>query len=352
MRAEAAARASLAIRTRHNGEAWMQLAGSLLAQHRFPEALAAARRATPYSDQAYRQCAGLEIEIGQYQAAERDLAKSPPRGEDPAFLALAARLLEVRGKNADALALLQEAASQADANLDMPHQSVAWFHERLGHRLSSMGRLDEAEQSYNAALKVFPRDYRTMAALARLHAARNDWQHAIEWGDKAAAIVPAPETFALLGDAYAALGQASAAAGQWKLVEQIGALARSQGAVYDRQRALFYADHNRNLQEAVTLARGELRLRKDIYAHDTLAWTLFKAGKLAEAEAAATRARAMGTQDATLFYHAGSIALARGQRDRARLLLSRALEINPTFDPTAPRRVRAVLAQLGTKSTP
>ena len=345
-RAEQAARDSLRIRTRSNSEALLQLSRALLAQHRFSEALAVARRATPDTDQAYRQCADLEIEIGDYAAAERDLAKSPKRSADPAYLALLARLVALRGKNADALALLQSAAQQADADLDMPVQSVAWFHERLGHRLASMGRLDEAEKSYQAALEVFPRDYRTMAAMARLFALRNEWPQVLTWGEKAAAIVPAPETLALLGDAHMALGQKAEAARRYKLVESIAVVARSQGAIYDRQRALFLADHNRNLGEAVALARGELKSRKDIYTYDALAWTLYKAGQFEEADAFATRARALGTQDASLFYHAGAIAFALGQRDRARLLLTRALAINPTFEPTAPRHARALLAQL------
>ena len=40
-----------------------------------------------------------------------------------------------------------------------------------------------------------------------LAAARHDWPQAIAWANKAAAIVPAPETMALLGDAYVASGK-------------------------------------------------------------------------------------------------------------------------------------------------
>jgi hypothetical protein len=43
---------------------------------------------------------------------------------------------------------------------------------------------------------------------------------------------------------------------------------------------------------------------------DTLAWTLNANGRLAEAREYSKRALKEGTQDARLFYHAGSIALA------------------------------------------
>lgn len=348
LRAEKAARESISIRSSNNGEAFAQLSRALVTQHRFAEALVAARRAARYDSEAYRQCADIEIELGDYAAAQRDLAKSVSQATDPAYLALGARLLEVQGKQSQAVAALQMAARAAQANVDMPPQSVAWFHERLGHALSLMGRLDEAEQSYRAALQVFPRDYRSMAALARLYAARNNWQQTLVWAKKAAAILPAPETLSLMGDAYAASGQEKQAQQQYQLVEQIGGLARAQGVLYDRQRALFYADHNRNLEEALTLARGELKIRHDIYTHDTLAWVLFKNGKLPEAAKEAKLALAWNTQDASLWYHAGMIAHAQSQNERAQMLLQRALKINSFFHPTAPQQVRALLAELDT----
>ncbi|RYX80301.1 hypothetical protein EON83_29230 [bacterium] len=371
-RAEQAARASLAIRTHANSAAYFQLSRALLTQHRFPEALTIARRAAALDPVGLRECADIEIEVGDYSSAQRDITASRKevaasahaialaRGnaipatadDDPAFLALVSRLNELRGDSKGQLALLARAVKLADANPDMPAQSVAWFHERLGRCLAMMGRLDEAEKTYLEGLSVFPRDYRTMAALAHLSAARGDWKKTLEWGQKAANIVPAPETLALLGDAYQALGETQKATVQFRLVEQIGALSKAQGVIYDRQHALFYADHGRNLTEAVQLARGELRVRHDIYTYDTLAWTLFKAGRLSEASANAKRALAFGTRDASLYFHAGMIAAAQGQNSLAQTYLQRALEINPFFHPTQPAMARATLARLGVSPTP
>ncbi len=350
-RAEQVARESLKIRAKNNGDALFQLSRSLLTQHRFKEALVEARRAALYSAEAYRQCADIEIELGDYEAAKRDFAKVPRAEADSGYLALASRLHAVQGRSAEELALLQKAARLADANLDMPHQSVAWFHERLGHCLALRGNGGEAEKNYQAALAVFPRDYRTMAAMAHLEANRNNWPQAIVWAKKAAAIVPAPETIALLGDAYAASGNSKAAKQQFALIEAMGTLERAQGAVYDRQRALFNADHNRNVPEALKLARGELKMRRDIYSYDTLAWVLYKNGQFDEAAKASTSALAQGTQDALLYYHAGMIANARGEKAKARDYLERALKINAHFHPTAPRQARGLLAQLSAAQT-
>lgn len=369
-RAEQAARASLAIRTHGNSDAYFQLSRALLTQHRFPEALAAARNMATLNPLGLRECADIEIELGDYTAAERDIAASQksdaesaravalvrgdtlPRGDDPAFLSLVARLDELHGDSNAQLQRLSQAVKLADANPDMPVQTVAWFHERLGRCLGMRGNLEEAEKSYLEGLAVFPRDYRTMAALAHLNAARGDWKKAVEWGQKAADIVPAPETLALLGDAYAALGDSKKSMAQFRLVEQIGALSKAQGVIYDRQRALYYADHGRNLREAVQLARGELRVRHDIYTYDTLAWTLYKAGRLPEAEINAKRALAYGTRDASLYFHAGMIAAAQRQNELARTCLQRALDINPYFHPSQPAMARATLTHLAVDTPP
>jgi len=365
-RAEQAARASLAARTNHNGDAMFQLSRALLTQHRFSEALKYARLDAANDPTGLRECADIEMELGDYDAAQRDIesckaiakadaiqlaalpnnVKADKPEDDPAFLTLEARLNELHGDTEGQLRLLSQATKLADANIEMPVESIAWFHERLGRCLFMMGRLDEAHASYLVGLQAFPRDYRTLAALAHLEAARGNWAKTIEWGTRAAQIVPSPETLALLGDAYAALGQQSRAAAQYRLVEQIGGLARAQGVLYDRQLSLFYADHGRHLSEAVTIARGELRARHDIYAYDTLAWTLFKANRLEEAAQNAKRATQFGTRDASLWFHAGEIAAAQGQTALARTYLERALAINPQFHPTQPATARETLARL------
>ena len=101
--------------------------------------------------------------------------------------------------------------------------------------------------------------------------------------------------------------------------------------MYNRELATFYADHEMKLDEAVGLARSELEVRQDIYGYDALAWTLFKAGKPAEALAPMTEALRLGTRDAKLFFHAGMIHRALGHDDNAREFLRRALSTNPDF---------------------
>ena len=71
--------------------------------------------------------------------------------------------------------------------------------------------------------------------------------------------------------------------------------------------------------------------RKDIYAYDLLAWSLYKNGKAEEARNAIDEALKLGTEDAKLFFHAGMIYYRLGENEKARESLARAISTNPQF---------------------
>jgi tetratricopeptide (TPR) repeat protein len=329
VRAERAARSSLAIRTSSNVAALKKLATALLTQHRFPEALEAANRAAANDPEAQRLRADILLELGDYQAARKALRQIPAREEDLNLLALRARFAELEGKTDRSIELLRQAGRIADSLPDMPAEAVAWYHTMVGHRLIDTGKLDEGAQSCKEALAIFPRDYRAMTGLAEAAASRHDWKGAISWGHKAIETSSQnPEAFKILGDAYAELGRIGEADEQYHRLDQ---LAHSFPRIYDRHWALFCADKGRQLDDALTLARKDLELRQDLHAYDTLAWVCFKKGLQKEAEAAMEKALSQGTAEAPLFYHAAVIARAAGDPVRAEHYFARARSINPTF---------------------
>ena len=318
VRAEKAARASIAIRASSNVAALKKLATALLAQHRFPEALEVADRAVAHDPDAQRLRADILLELGDYDAARKALRQIPPRAEDLNLLALRARFAELEGKTDRSIELLREAGRIADSLPDLPAEAVAWYHTMVGHRLIDKGKLDEGVQSCNEALAIFPRDYRAMTGLAEAAASRRDWKGAVAWGHKAIETSPQnPEALKLLGDAYAELGRTAEAEEQYHRLEQ---LAHSFPRIYDRHWALFCADKGRQLDDALTLARKDLELRHDLHAYDTLAWVYFKKGLQKEAAAAMAAALSQGTAEAPLLYHAAMIARARGRSGAGRAI--------------------------------
>ena len=349
-RAEQLARRSLKVRTYHNDPAYYALALSLFTQHRFRESLEIGKRMaakSPDDLQAAYLIAENQTELGDYAEAEKTMQGVHPHLDDPFGMVLRARLLEMNGQAQAALSQLERARDAAAHNADIPRENLAWFCMRVGDLQAAQGKGVQAAQSYQEALTLFPNDQRTLTALTRLSAARGDWAATLTWGRQAANIVPTPEVVALLGDAYKAQGRTREADTQYALLETMHRLDRAQGGVYDRQRALYLADHDRGLDEALQLARKELKVRHDVYAYDTLAWVCCKKGLYAEAEKAIDTALAHNSQDAKLLYHAGVIAAKRGDMAKAKQYLTHALAINADFLPFAPTQARALLMTLG-----
>ena len=236
----------------------------------------------------------------------------------------------ISGDSQGAIQVMQSAVGAAMA-LHMPEENIAWSLFQLGDYFLQSGNLAGAENAYKNALAQYPGYYRALAGLARLRVAQGRYQEAIQLYQEALAGVPFPEYAAELGDVYTKVSRPEEAKKQYELVEFIGYLSAINKVLYNRELALFYADHDLKLKEALELARKELEVRQDIYTWDVLAWTLYKNGEFKEAAEAMSKALRMGTQSAMLFFHAGMIYEGLGQREKAREYLRRALATNPHF---------------------
>jgi tetratricopeptide (TPR) repeat protein len=316
-----------------------------MARHRFRDALATARRALAFGSgvlNPYGLLGDTHLELGEYTDAEA--AYEQMRGA-PGGAARLSMLRFLKGDPAGALAEMRRAVRGAIEGRQ-PAEHVAWAQSRLGTLLFQTGDLVAAGPAHQDALATFPGYHRALAGLAQVRAAEGRHPEAIELYRRAIAVIPLPEYAASLGDIYAKLGRAEEAEKQYALVEYIGRVTALNQVLYNRELALFYADHDRKLGEALDLARRELTVRGDIYTHDVLAWALFKNGRTEEATAAMREALRLGTRDARLLFHAGMIARAAGERERARDFLRQALAVNPRFHVLQAEVAERTLAEL------
>jgi tetratricopeptide (TPR) repeat protein len=236
----------------------------------------------------------------------------------------------IAGDTAGAISLMKTAVTEG-VEAQLPGENLAWLYYELGEYQTQAGDAAAADVAYLAALNIHPGDYRALAALAKLRANNGRYAEAIELYQKAIAVVPMPIFVTELGDLYAKTGNQPEAQKQYALVEYIGLLGHINQVLHNRDLALFYADHDMKLAEALDLAQKELEVRHDVYTWDALAWTLYKNGRLAEAAKASQNAMGFDTRDALLLFHAGMIAEGLGQREQARSELKAALRINPHF---------------------
>jgi tetratricopeptide (TPR) repeat protein len=288
------------------------------------------------------------VELGQYEEAKKAYWLMEQFGGIQGLTRVAAeqriaRLALLRGEPDSATHHFRKALRMALAMPAPQREAVAWCRWQLGETAFLTGDYAGAERHYRDALITFPNYFRALASLAKVRAARGDFPGAVEQYKKAIDIFPDPTYVAALGDIYHLLGKEQEAAAQFKLVQAIAHLNLASGNLYNRQEALFYADHDIQSQKAYENAIQEYTVRKDIYGADAVAWTALKAGKLPEAQTAIKEALRLGTQDSKLFYHAGMIAQAVGDRVSAASFLKQALDLSPEFDPLQSRFARKAL---------
>ncbi len=348
LRAESLARRSIELRLAHNDYTYATLASALLSEHRFVEARAAAQQLIRLEPQepSYRAMLGeIDLELGNYRDADSAFV-SVRRGKTTlGSWPRLARWAELRGDTAVARRLFYGAMHAADSLDGLPREQAAWFRLRVGDFEMRLGHLDAAEHALLAGLAISPDDHRVLAALARLAWLRSEWRDAIAYGDRSVETALDPATLGIIGDAWAALGDHGKAEDYYRTMEV--SVSQQPGA-YHRAWSLFLLDHNRRVDDVVAAARTELESRRDVYGYDLLAWALYRQGRFAEADRMMAGALGRGTQDATLFYHAGAIARAAGDRGRARTWLGRAFSLNPRFDPVQAPIARRMLDSLET----
>lgn len=288
------------------------------------------------------------VELGEYEKAEIVYKKITLLDGGSSYVSETrfARLAQLHGDNQSAQKHFATALALALNQTVPPREAVAWCRWQLGETAYSVGDYQNAEKNYTDALVTFPDYYRAIASLGSVLAARGDLPGAISQYEKVVLILPDPTYIAALGDLYKLAGREEDAGRQYELVEKIGHLSELNGALYNRQLALFYANHDIKNDEAYRLAAKEYETRKDIYGADALAWTAFKANKISEAQAAIKDALRLGTKDSKLFYHAGMIEKGLGNNTKAVEYLQTALKLNPVFDSLQAEKARTVLQEL------
>ncbi|MCP9496900.1 MAG: tetratricopeptide repeat protein [Pyrinomonadaceae bacterium MAG19_C2-C3] len=337
--AERAARASLdSVPEVRNTSGLAALTQAEFASHNFTSARDHALRLTeldPGKSYPYLMLGDALLELGAYDEAAAAFKQMERKadGISHASESRQARLAFLGGDTARATRHLTTALALALNLPAPPRETVAWYRWQLGETAFATGDYQTAERHYRDALITFPDYLRAVAGLGRVRAANGDIKGAIEHYEQIVKRVPDPVFVAALGDLYKLAGREKEAEAQYRLVEMIARVHEVNGVLYNRQLAVFYADHDTNAEAAYANATREYEVRRDIYGADAVAWTALKAGKIPEAQKYIKEALRLGTQDARLLYHAGMIERAAGDARAARNYLQQALKLNPNFDP-------------------
>jgi len=308
-----------------------KLSASLhLTFHRFADALSAGRELQkdfPDDTFVYGVLADANVELGNYPEAVEAAQKMVSLKPNTASYARASHLRSLYGDDKGAIEAMKLAARTADP---ADKEAQSWCLVQLGDILMRTGKFPEAELVYDEALVNFPNYYLAVTAKGKVRAARGDLVNAAKYLLESQNRVPNADAIVLLGNVYTVMGNSEKAAQQAKLLEIVEEKLGSAGD--QTSLALFWADRDIRLDEALVIAEREYAARKDIYTTDVYAWCLYKNGRHAEAKTVIAEAMRLKTNDARIMYHAGMIDAALGDKKGAREQIAAALKLNPAFD--------------------
>jgi len=293
---------SLAVE-RDNYDALKLRAKLQLTYHRFSDALDTARKAQAVrtdDHDVWGQITDALVELGDYAGAVNAAQKMVDLRPDSSSYARVSYLRSLHGDTQGAIQAMVAAVKSANPN---DAEAVAWCHVQLGNELITAGKSEAGEREFDEALQIFPDHPLALRAKAQARKEAGDVESAIKISEREGASADAAQ---MLGDLYTLQGRKDDALKQYEKFETL----ERENAIRERSwrhMINYWLDHDRNLEEALTLASREYETRKDIFTCDSLAWALFKNGSIGDAKKLMTEALRTGTKDPRLIRHASII---------------------------------------------
>jgi tetratricopeptide (TPR) repeat protein len=332
-----------------SGMAWVT--GAL---HQFDASVSWANQAiaaNPSDSAPYGLLGDAQLETGDYDKALESYQKMLDIRPDMASYSRGAHLLYVTGDTRKALWLMAKAVKAGG-----PYgENTAWCKAQMAEMLWNAGAVVPAATLVEDALKSAPKNYHLLTMRGRLREATRNPKGAVESYKQAIEISPQHAALVALGDLYLSLGQKEEAEKLFAQVEMTHQHHQNHGNHDELYMALFWADHGRNLDRAKAVVEKRLAEGgepKGLADLDAIAWVYYHLGDNARAKKYIDLAVAKGSPYAARLYHAGMIYAKAGDVGRARQYLTRAVTLNPTFNPIQAKAAYAKINELGNLPAP
>lgn len=283
----------------------------LLGRHEFAAAREQALRLNkrvPDDVMVYGFLTDANVELGNYKEAE-DAAQM---------------MLDLRPGNMPGVtraAYLRELFGDVDGSLELMNMALqstpptqvedaAWITTQMAHLNLSIGRVSEAEAELQQALRLFPEYHYALGNLAKVRIQQKRYDEAVDLLRKRYAAAPHAENLFELAEALELAGQSAEAGSAFQEFEKKSLAETGIGDNSNHELILYYADHARQPDKALEVAKREYARRHDIFTLDCYAWALHLNGQNEEARKQLEIVFAVGVKNARLFQHAGEIAFS------------------------------------------
>ena len=322
---------SLEMQPDDNFAASLGMASLSNARHDFSRSVKWSRRAiriNPYAAAPYGTLGDALFELGyvrQADAAYQDMIDLLPN------VASYVRASYVAQSNADYDSAIRVLRLAMDAAPPVGEEA-AWLQHQLGDVFATLRDYERSERVNRIGTELAPGYVPPTVGIAESYIARGRYEDALPIMERAVRELPSLEYFITLGDLYWAMGDEEAATDTYDRAARRFAEFRANDILPDHDFVLFYADHGFRRWVALREARAIYENRPTAAAADTLAWALHSVGRDRKALVSARDAlRRTILPDASVYFHAASIADSLGRTDEARSWARTALRIDPRF---------------------
>ena len=290
----------------------------LLGEHQYVTALEKANalnRQTPDDISIYGYQEEAAAALGKYDQAEK-AANWALRLRPGNVIGMtdAAELREAFGNAAGALELLALALQSTPFAETEERASLL---TRMAHLNLIQGKLPSASQLLEQALASFPNYYYALAEQVKLRTAQGRYQDAVVALRQLYQQAPHPASLYDLAVALEQEGHQAESKTAFTEFEKQAVAGMRMPDNANRELIFYYADHANRPADALTLAQSEAASRQDVYTLDAYAWALYRNAQYEDGRKQIEKALAVGIKDATIFAHAGQIAMKQGDANAA-----------------------------------
>jgi len=321
----------------------------LLGKHEFAAARDAARalnKRMPDDVMVYGFLTDANIELGTYDEAEKSaqLMLDLRPGNLPA-LTRAAYLRELFGDIDGSSELMNMALESTPPN---EVEDAAWILTQIAHLDLAYGNISDAEKQLERALTLFPGYHYALGNLAKVRIQQKRYDDAVRLLEQRYQAAPHAENLYDLAEALQLAGRSDDARKAFADFEQKSLLESERADNSNRELIFYYADHAKEPQKALEVAKREFARRHDVFTLDSYAWALHVNGQNSEARKRIEATLAVGIRDPKMLRHAGEIALSSGDAEAARKYLQQVVELN-TIDSEPAKAMLARLSSMTEK---
>jgi tetratricopeptide (TPR) repeat protein len=310
----------------------------LLNLHQFKDALAVAeegKKMNAFDAGIYGALVDANVEMGNYGEAVKDCDQMLTIRPDLRSYSRASYLRQIYGDNNGAIDAMRMAVESGVPGME----TTEWSRVNWGNLYFNIGKLDTARMIYESALSFRPSYAPAEMGLAKVYAARKDYDQAIAHTKNAIRVVSEAPYVTYLGELYMLKGDKEKAAGVYKevvklLEENERQLSKETVVKHNGNRELALAYLNANeLDKALQYAKVDYDMRpKNIDANDLMAWVYYKKGDFATAKKYSDVVFQTKIKNPDLLYKSGLIYAANGDANMGDKLKQEAMQISPYID--------------------